>query len=210
MRPFVLATLVCLSIPSIAAQNSIRQVDFKNLSYPLKDHLLGHGELRWLSAQAAGSPKLRTIQLKDGENLEKTPTGEIDGHENYEVAGFTLQEVKYADLTGNGKEDAIVVLRYYTGGTQTTNYVYIYSLADGKPKLLAYCHTGSRADFGLYGIYGEHGNLVFELLDPRKSEGDCCSTGFVRTRYRWDGSRFEAVGVPEYGSAEIEKRPLTP
>jgi hypothetical protein len=209
MRPFVFATLICLSIPSIVAQNSIRQVDFKNFTYPLKDHLLGHGELQWLSAQVAGIPRLRTIQLKDGENLQKVPIGKIDDGGYYEVSGFTLQEVKYADLTGDGKEDAIVVLRYYTGGTQTTNYVYIYSFADGHPKLLAYCHTGSRADFGLYGVYGEHGGLVFELLDPEKSEGDCCSSGFVRTRYRWDGSRFEAVGAPEYGSAEIETRPLT-
>ena len=209
MRLFVLATLVCLPIPFIAAQNSVRQVDFKSFSYPLKDHLLGHGELQWLSTQAAGSPRLRTIQLKDGENLQKVPIGKVGDGGYYEVSGFTLQEVKYADLTGSGKEDAIVVLRYFTGGTQTTNYVYIYSLAAGKPKLLAYCHTGSRADFGLYGVYGEHGNLVFELLDPRKSEGDCCSTGFVRMRYRWDGSRFEAVGVPEHGSAKIETRPLT-
>jgi hypothetical protein len=210
MGALLLGILICISTGLVSAQSSIRQVDFKNFSYPLKDYLLGHGELQWLSAQVAGSPRLRTIQSKDGENLQKVPIGKIGDGGYYEVSGFTLQEVKYADLTGNGKEDAIVVLRYYTGGTQTTNYVYIYSLVDGKPKLLAYCHTGSRADFGLYGVYGEHGKLVFELLDPRKSEGDCCSKGFVRTRYRWDGSRFEAVGVPEYGSAEIETRPLTP
>jgi hypothetical protein len=209
MRPFMLATLVCLCTPPLAAQTSIRQVDFKNFSYPLKDHLLGHGELQWLSAQVAGGPKLRSIQLTDGKNLKKVSSFQMDGREYSQYEGFTLQEVKYADLTGSGKEDAIVVLLYQSGGTQTTHYVYIYSLADGKPKLLAYCHTGSRADFGLYKIYGEHGNLIFELLAPGKSKGDCCSSGFVRTRYRWDGRRFEAVGRHEYGSAETETHPLT-
>jgi hypothetical protein len=209
MRPFVFATLVCLSVQSIAAQRSIRQVNFKNFSYPLKDYLLGHGELKWLSTQVAGGPRLRTIQLKGGENLQKEPIGKIGDGGYYEVSGFTLQQVKYADLTGDGKEDAIVVLLYQSGGTQTTNYIYIYSLENGKPRLLAYCHTGSRAYLGLYKVYGEHGNLVVELLDPRKREGDCCSSGFVRTRCRWDGGRFVAVGRNEYGSAEVETRPLT-
>jgi hypothetical protein len=209
MRSLVAGILICISAAFAFAQSSIRQVDFKNFTYPLSGPLLGHGELKWLGNPKDGYAQKKPIHLVNGNDLTKSSSFVMDGHEYIQWEGFTLQSVEYADVTGDGKEDAIVVLLYRTGGTQNTHYVYIYSFDAGKPKLLAYCHTGSRADFGLYGVYGEHGNLVFELLDPRKSEGDCCSSGFVRTQYRWDGSRFEAVGVPEHGSAEIETRPLT-
>jgi len=188
----------CLSIESTAAPNGIRQVDFKDFSYPLKDHLLGHSELKWLSAHQGGSPTLRTIQLKGGKDLQKVSSFEMDGREYDQYEGFTLQGVKFVDVTGGGTEDAVVVLLYQTGGTQTTNYVYIYELDSGKPKLLAYCHTGDRAYSGLYKVYGEHGVLVFELLDPARQSGDCCSSGVVRTRYRWLGGRFQALGTPQH------------
>ena len=108
-----------------------------------------------------------------------------------------MQSVEFADVTGESKEDAIVVLEYLTGGTQKTHYVYIYSFDDGTPKLLAYFHSGSRAYYGLRKVYGENGKLVVELFDPEKSSGDCCSSGFVRTRYKWHNGRFEAFGARE-------------
>jgi len=175
----------------------------------LSGPLLGHGELKWLGDPRDGYSKQKPVHLVNGDDLAKSSSFVMDGHEYTQWMGFTLQSVAYADVTGDGREDAIVVLLYRTGGTQTTHYVYIYSLAAGKPKLLAYCHTGSRAYLGLDRVYGERGNLVFELLDPRKIEGECCSSGFVRTRYRWDGSRFQTVGRREYGSTEIETHSLT-
>jgi hypothetical protein len=203
MRFLLPAALVCLSLPSFDAQSSVRQVDFKNFVYPLSGSLLGHTELKWLNLPSGGGgSRVRTVQLKDGRSFKKDLSFRQSGREYAQYEGFVLQSVTYADVTDEGKEDAIVVLRYLTGGTQATHYVYIYAFEAGKPKLLAYCRTGDRAYHGLYRIYGERGNLVFELLDPGKSEGDCCSSGFVRTRYRWDGNRFQAVGRPEYGSVK--------
>ena len=148
MRSLVVGLVACALSPLAVGQTSIRKVDFKNFSYPLRDHLLGHAELKWLSVAGNAGPHLGMVRLRNGTDL----------------AGFELEKVSYADLIRNGKEGAIVVLRYDTGGTQTTNYVYFYSLENGKPKLLAYCHTGDRAYSGLYGVYGNHGALVIELL----------------------------------------------
>ena len=122
----------------------------------------------------------------------------MDGHEYTQWEGFTLQSVEFANVTGDGQEEAIIVLHYRTGGTQQTDYVYIYSFAAGKPKLLAYFHSGDRAYSGLRKVYGENGKLVVELFDPEKRTGDCCSSGFVRTRYKWQNGRFEAFGAREY------------
>jgi hypothetical protein len=42
---FVLALVLC---SRLAAQENIRQVDFKNFTYPLSGRLLGHSSLEWL------------------------------------------------------------------------------------------------------------------------------------------------------------------
>ena len=183
MRALLLGVLVCISTGFASAQRSIRQVDFKNFTYPLAGPLLGHDDLKWLGYPKDGYSKRAPIHLVNGADS----------------TGFSLQSVVYADVTGDGTEDAIVALLYETGGTQTTNYVYIFKFDSGKPRLLAYCHTGDRAYSGLYGVYGEHGMLVFELLDPQERQGDCCSSRIVRTRYQWRNGGFVRAGVPEYG-----------
>jgi hypothetical protein len=177
------------------AQKNIREVDFKNFNYPLSGALLGHNRLQWLPTEAHSDR--RSIHLVNGANLTKSSSFVMDGHEYTQWEGFKLQSVKFADVTGHGQEEAIVVLHYGTGGTQQTDYVYIYSFGVGKPKLLAYFHTGDRADSGLCKVYGEEGKLVVELFDPQKRLGDCCSSGIVRTRYRWHDYRFEAFGTSE-------------
>jgi hypothetical protein len=198
MRSLVLGALIFVSSGLADAQRSIREVDFKNFTYPLSGTLLGHDRLQWLPSEAHSNRK--PIHLVNGDDL--TRASSIDGREDTQSEGFTLQSVEFADVTGEGKEDAIVVLLFRSGGTQNTHYVYIYSYEDGKPKLLAYCHTGDRAKNGLHKVYGERGALVFELLDPKQMSGDCCSSRFVRTRYRWHAGRFAAFGTHEYGTPQ--------
>jgi hypothetical protein len=204
MRTLVLGVLIFGFSGLAYAQTSIRQVDFKNFTYPLSGPLLGHRELKWLGDPKDGYSSKKPIHLVNGDDLEKASGFVMGGREYSQFSGFTLQTVEYADVTGDGQENAIVVLHYRTGGTQTTDYVYIYSFADGKPKLLAYCHTGDRAHSGLLKVSGERGKLVFELSDPKRMSGDCCSAGFARTRYQWNNGRFEAFGAPEYGSIPID------
>jgi hypothetical protein len=188
----LLATLALAA--SAAAQKSIHQVDFAHFVYPLSGPLLGHDDLVWLDPSRSG----REIRLVAGSDLKKISGFVMDGKEYAQYAGFKLDSVKFDDLTGDGADEAIVVLRYLSGGTQTTNYVYIYTLEDGHPKLLAYCHTGDRAYSGLYGVDGSGGTLVFELFDPDQRSGDCCSPEVVVRRFRWQGGRFEQTGVPQH------------
>jgi hypothetical protein len=180
MRSVVLAVLILLFSGFASAEEGIRQVDFKNLSYPLSGYTLGHNRLKWLDVSAVPH-----IRLTNGKDHSRPP-------------GFTLESVSFADVAGERQDDAIVVLHFNTGGTQQTDYVYIYSIAVGKPKLLAYFHAGDRAYSGLSRVYGEDGKLVVELFDPEKQSGDCCSSGIVRTRFKWQHGRFEAVGVSEH------------
>jgi hypothetical protein len=186
--------LCCLRL---VAQENIRQVNFKDFTYPLSGHLLGHSGLQWLDGSAQTTTNRKPIQLADGKDLTKTSSFVMDGKEYAQYEGFTLESVRYADLTGDGNEEAIVDLIYHSGGTQTTNYVYIYTLDQHRPKLLAYCHTGSRSSSGLYGVYGKEGLLVFELFDPTRSQGECCSSGVLISRYKWQSGVFKRVGTTE-------------
>jgi hypothetical protein len=205
MRTLALGILFCLCCGSAYAQNAIRQVDFKNFIYPLSGALLGHNRLQWLSVPTGATSKRNSIHLVKGEDLTKSSSIAMDGREYTQWEGFTLESVEYADVTGSGQEEAIVVLHYRTGGTQQTDYVYLYAFAAGQPKLLAYFHSGDRAHSGLYKVYGENGTLVVELLDPEKGSGECCSEGFVRTRYKWYNGRFEVFGPREFGALVIEE-----
>src|SRR5260370_34965863 len=197
MRSLTLGLLILGSSGFATAQQNIRQVDFKNFTYPLSDTLLGHDRLAWLDMQREGHSNTKPIHLVNGQDLTKSSSFVMDGHEYTQWEGFTLESVEFADVTGEGKKDALVVLHYASGGTQKTHYVYIYSFDDGKPKLLAYFHSGDRAYFGLRKVYGENGQLVVELFDPEKRSGDCCSSGFVLPRAKWHNGRLEAVGAPE-------------
>jgi hypothetical protein len=143
------------------------------------------------------------IHLVDGSDLTKTSSVVVDGKEYGQYEGFTFESVKYADLTGDGNEEAIIILMYHSGGTQTTNYVYIYTFEEHGPKLLAYCHTGNRSDSGLYGVYAKSGLLVFELLDPARASGECCSSGVLISHYKWQQGIFKLAGP-------IQRRTLPP
>jgi hypothetical protein len=183
MRSLIFGIMILASSVFVHAQKTIRQVDFKDFSYPLSSHLLSHARLQWIDT-SPGSIKERAIRLVNGRD----------------ASGFTLQSVAYADVTGDGKEDAVVVVRYDGGGTQNTHYVYIYSMAEGHPKLLAFCHTGGGANLGLHKAYGEQGQLVIELIDRQTLPGNCCTSGFVRMRYRWRDGGFQISGAPEHGT----------
>ena len=197
MRTLALGILFCLCCGSAYAQNAIRQVDFKNFTYPVSGPTLGHDRLQWLSMS-----KPWHVRLVKGQDAEGSPASGLPV--------FTLESVEYADVTGSGQEEAIVVLHFRTGGTQQTDYVYLYAFTAGKPKLLAYFHSGDRAHSGLYKVYGENGTLVVELLDPEKRSGECCSEGFVRTRYKWHNGRFEVFGAREFGALVIEEHKPEP
>ncbi|MGA1984406.1 MAG: hypothetical protein ABSG84_18300 [Acidobacteriaceae bacterium] len=181
MRTLAIAALLLFSVGFADGQKTIRQVDFKNFNYPRTGPLLAHDRLMW---------------------LDRSATSQIRLHGGKDSTGFTLASVKYADATGDAKEEAIVVLHYDTGGTQQTDYIYIYSLESGRPKLLAYCYTGDRAHSGLYKVFGQSGKLVVDLFDPDKASGDCCSSGFIQTTYEWRGGRFMRVGPRQFGTPE--------
>jgi hypothetical protein len=190
---FLILIMAAAAVASTADNKQSNK--FKNFEYPFAGNQGWPHQLEWQNVDEPNK-----VKLVDGKWREP------DSDSDMPFNGLTLESVTLADVTADGINEAIVVLRYDTGGTQYSHYVYIYSIGSMVPKLLAFFHSGDRAAAGLYRVYAEKGNLVVELYDPDKRQGDCCSDGFVRTRFHWTESAFGQVGGNEYGNTKSSSR----
>lgn len=111
--------------------------------------------------------------------------------------------VKYGDLTGDGKEEAAVVLAIITSGSGRGNLVFIYTMLHGKPTRLAVFETGDRWDFGYHRAYIEDGQLLIERYKPKivedrgENHNMSRSDSYLRDYYKWSGSEFKKIKTEE-------------
>lgn len=182
-----------------APSTSLRAVDFKNFSYPWIHPDGWPDHLQWMSLRLE-----EHVRLVNGIWDERFD--DSDKADQPRFSGLTLEGVQYAKLSSGRSEDAIVVLRYDTGGTQNHYWVYIYGNSNGERKLLGFFHAGDRAYFGLYRVLVRDRVMSVQLFDPKFEEGDCCSSGYLSYRYRWNGKGFEALGNPIPGRTETRSR----
>jgi hypothetical protein len=115
-------------------------------------------------------------------------------------------QLDYGDVTGDGIEEAMMVLGIETRGSGIPEIVYIFTVANGHPKLLWSFETGDRADGGFRNVYADNCELVVELYGRdriigtnlyRGEEGLCCPSSFTRAHYEWRGNQFGLKGQPE-------------
>jgi hypothetical protein len=180
----------------------IGKFDFKNFTYELPRG--------WQNPDGTTE-----IELKNGrvEPLEANTNIKEKGNENGDSAslrriGLTIVSTKFFDVTGDGNDDAIVILKIETGGSAVPQLVYVFEWKSGRPELIWPFRTGDRADGGLKNVFAENGELVVELygqdryllgqIETRRIDGDleqlCCPTHFTRTRYKWNGKNFLMQG----------------
>ena len=171
--------------------------DFKNSSYPLPRGWQNPdgSDLTLVDGRVEPVSKFIDEDMADEEKLEARATRRI---------GMSYVTTRYLDLTGDGHDEAIVILKVETTGNAIPQLVYVYEWKDGKPELLWNFRTGDRADGGLKDLRSENGELVVELYgqdrfllgetETGKITGDeeqlCCPTYFTRTFYKWNGKNF--------------------
>ena len=177
--------------PSPQSGSSIRLIDFANFTYPSKP-VYSQG------------PETYTLQ-----------NGTYQGVEERDRIG--LASLIYGDATGDGIEEALIVINMSVRGTAIPYFVYIYSMENQKPILLWAFAAGDRADGGLRQVAAAGGELIIELYGIGKTigknlyaedgmkGGDCCPTHFTRARYAWQGKAFE-----QKGTAEVFPKPPGP
>lgn len=175
--------------------------DFKNFSYPLP--------------RGWQNPDNSEATLTNGhlEPIFEAVHDEMDDEEKAQARsarriGMSYVTTRYMDATGDGQDEAFVILKVETTGSAIPQFVYIYEWKNDKPELIWYFRTGDRADGGLKDFRMENGELVVELygqdrfllggIETNKITGDeeqlCCPTYFTRTTYKWNGKTFQLDG----------------
>jgi hypothetical protein len=160
--------------PTPAAKSPLREIDFKNFVYPYTD---SEPHEKW---EEVGSKE--TVQLKNGR------------HDFPDGAYLLLQSVTYGDLDGDGADEAAVDLIYGSGGTQNWHYLYVFEQKGGNVlKAISRFASGSRAYGGLTGTEIKSNRLLLDIADGERSQGDCCSLGFIRVTYQLKNGSFHEI-----------------
>lgn len=210
-----------------SSNSSLASIDFKNWNYPLprgwqnpdgSDLTLTNGKLDPISADT---------------DLGMDPEVAAAAKSQRRI-GASYVTTRFFDVTNDGQDEALVILKIETTGSAIPQIVYIYNFNEDKPQLIWYFRTGDRADGGLKDLRPENGELVVELFGQDRfllgetetakitndEEHICCPTFFTRTRYKWNGKNFlmqgkrltfsiaDSNGKPVENMAEIVEKQL--
>jgi len=152
-----------LLLSSSLASRSIRQIDFQNFRFPL----------------SGGSET--TVRAVNG----KTPKSDLMDPADTRI---TAVEVFYADLTGDGQDEAIVAVYHNGGGHGAFRDILVYSISSAGLVLLGHFPDGDRANGGLIDVCVLHSQLVL----VRQSSNSCatCVEGIQTDRFVWSEKEF--------------------
>ncbi len=98
---------------------SIRQTDFQNFEYPLFACVLG---------DKPTYDEVEKVTTKDGT---------YDKEEGDDILHFKVLEVAYGDLTGDGKEEALIPTICNMGGDDSFGSTLVYTMKNGKAQFMS-------------------------------------------------------------------------
>jgi len=195
----------------------IGKFDFKNYTYELPrgwQNPDGSTDITLTNGKIAPIEKAVNERMDDEAKADAKQQRRI---------GMTFVTEKFLDVTGDGNDEAIVILKIETGGGAIPQIAYVFEWKDGKPELIWPFRTGDRADGGLKDIRAENGEMVIELYgqdrfvlgqtETGKVTGDeeqlCCPKFFTRSFYKWNGKNFLMQGKRlTYSTADPNAPPV--
>jgi hypothetical protein len=187
------------------ALTSICQVDFKNFPYPW-DTAMEEGPAAEYPAAATTTFRpyiwlnpLPQQHVRTTNGLYRFFGSAQDSQDPQQEGLLSVDRVIYGASISDGTEEAAVHLNYSGGGTANWDFLYIYALSSGQPKLLALLGAGSRAYGGLGHVEIANRILTLDFNDPDRRQGDCCSEGYVRVHFLWQENHFAPKGPVERG-----------
>ena len=176
--------------------------DFRNYTYPLPrgwQNPDGSDEIKLVNGKVTPNAGKVTEDMSDEEKAAVRAQRRI---------GMSFVTTKYMDLTGDGEDEALVILKVETEGSAIPQMGYIFSWKGDAPELIWSFRTGDRSDGGLKDVRAENGMMTIELYGQDRfllggnetgkitddREQLCCPTYFTRSVYRWNGSTFVMQG----------------
>lgn len=147
--------------PAPPAAGGVRAVDWANRAYPTD-----------------GGPQT----LKDGH-------WEVQHEEDGFGESLELNGVQFGDLDGDGKEEAVVGLKYWGGGTGRFDTVTIYRAGKDGPEVVADIAGGDRGDGGIASTRIEQGAVLVERMLSLPGDGACCPSLLITERWTLKGGK---------------------
>jgi hypothetical protein len=169
LAPLILFATVA-SAQKAGGAGDIHHVDFKNFTY-------------------------RPFCIYEKPVSVRTRNGEYTRERGDDKMAFEVRSVNYGDLTGDGRDEAVVLTNCNTGGTGQFSEGFVFTMRRGRPVLLTRIAGGDRAFGGLAGAKVEDRLLIVESYAPEEPGSGACCPKYVETaRYRWNGRRLVKVG----------------
>ena len=182
--------------------SQLGKFDFRNYTYPLPrgwQNPDGSDEIKLVNGKVTPNAGKVTEDMSDEEKAAVRAQRRI---------GMSFVTTKYMDLTGDGEDEALVILKVETEGSAIPQMGYIFSWKGDAPELIWSFRTGDRSDGGLKDVRAENGMMTIELYGQDRfllggnetgkitddREQLCCPTYFTRSVYRWNGSTFVMQG----------------
>ena len=138
-----------------------------------------------------------TFTRQKGEEAIQFRDGKYVGDSNRK---YDLMRIAYGDLTGDGNEEAIVLLRgRKTPASRILDEVFIYSLKNKRAALLTNLEGEKRGDYILsIGSLGsnfrvENNVLIIDQAVALEDDNDYIPTRFYTIKYRLNGRRMIEV-----------------
>jgi hypothetical protein len=142
-------------------------------------------------------PSCADFEADEAKVPVRVEAGRFYGKEGTPTEGtfFEIREVLYGDLTGDGKDEAVVRTICNLGGTGQFDEGFVYGMRDGKPALLGRIPGGDRAAGGVRCVRFEDGALKVERLG--NDTGAAAGVDWIETE-TW---RLSNGGLAEAGKA---------
>lgn len=144
MRRGVLILILSSLLPGAALAAEIRSVDFRNFVF--------HPSCADFESSTEAKVPVRVA----GGRFEAQPGTDLEG------LYFEIGEILYGDLSGDGRDEAVVRSLCSTGGTGRFDEGFVFGMKDGKPVLLGRIPGGDRASGGVRCVRVEDGALKVE------------------------------------------------
>jgi len=177
-RPIAHLVILALAamLPGAAwAAEDVHAVDFRNFVY----------QPSCADFESQEEPKV-PVRVTGG-RFEAAAGSDLEG------TYFEIAEVLYGDLTGDGRDEAVVRSLCSTGGTGRFDEGFVYGMKDGKPLLLGRIPGGDRASGGVRCVRFEAGALQVERTG--NESGAALGVDFIDTEtWKLQGGHLLEIG----------------
>jgi hypothetical protein len=155
-----------------APASGVRAIDWRNRAYVLTG--------------------LGTVTVRDGRAEFALDDGGKVSAAGATPAAFRVEPPLFADIDGDGTEDAVIGNVLGTGGTGQFSSVAVYTLRGASVVSLGEIPGGDRGDGGIRRVELAGNAVIVERNVLAEGDGACCASTWRRERWIWrDGQLVE-------------------